>query len=396
MNIVRKMAAILLCIATLLSFAACEEAYEYTGDFVAVNFEKKLKERSAEERGEWGRRADAMQTFMYENMLRDDGTFHNAYPVPMSADSTFHYWIQAQMVDSMADAYIRTGDKVYAQRAKDLINAVKQRNGNHLTNDFFDDMGWMACAMAKLYLATEDADLMPDLYLLYEVIMDSWYYDGGIAWSTDTMYYRNSPANGPACILACRMYQITGEQKYLDKALKIFEWWDATLIDHETGLVWDGLNREMDNKIDKNWIFTYCQGVYIGSCVELAALTQDSSYLDKAVKTADYVLENMMRDGVLPAEGDSDGGAFKGILCRYMVELIAATETNRQAYIDCLLTNAEKMWSNIPSEDEVVCYQLWSYYGQTPVTLQTQTSGVALLESVATLQINGYISDPVA
>lgn len=393
MNNAVRVCAIFLClIITVFTFASCREKYEYNGKYTPVDFNAYLDYVEPEDRGEWGRRADIMEEFMYGNVMSSDGTFNNVYPLTNPADNNqFNYWIQAQIVDSTVDAYIRTGDKVYAQRAKDLIFAVKEHNGNHLTNDFFDDMGWMACAMAKLYRATEDEELMPELLLLYEVIMDSWNVKGGIAWSKSTLYYRNSPANGPACILACRLYQITGEQKYLDMALKIFNWWDETLVDHDSGLVWDGLNRQQDNQIDKGWKFTYCQGVYIGSCVELAAITGDNTYIDKAVKTADYVLDNMNRGGVLQQEGDGDGGAFKGILCRYLAELITATETNRQEYIDCLRINAEKMWDNIPSEEEPICNIIWSAYGTTPVTLHVLSSGLALLETVATLQINGFI-----
>lgn len=392
---IRTIAVLLAAIVFAAGLSACSERVVYTGAFSAVNIEKKMNFVEAEDRGVWGNRADRMQSFMQENVMGENYIFNNVYPLTKASDnSAFHYWIQAQMVDSITDAYIRTGDLNYAQQAKDLILAVRKKNSNHLTNDFYDDMGWMACAMAKLYDATGDEDLWNDLLLLYEVIMDSWHYNGGIAWSKDTMHYRNSPANGPACILACRLYSITGEQKYLDMALQIFEWWDATLIDHESGLVWDGLNREGDQKIDKNWKFTYCQGVYIGSCVELYKLLNDSTYLDKALLTADYTLGNLIdkKSGVLQEEGGGDGGAFKGIFCRYLVTLIKATEQNRQKYVDFLVMNAETMWSNIPSEEEPICNKNWSNKGKKPVELQVLTSGVALLESVASLDIGGYIS----
>lgn len=54
--------------------------------------------------------------------------------------------------------------------------------------------------------------------------------------------------------------------------------------------------------------------------------------------------------------------------------------------------NAETMWSNIPSEEEPICNQKWSDKGKKPVDLHVLTSGVALLESVASLDIGGYIS----
>ena len=57
----------------------------------------------------------------------------------------------------------------------------------------------------------------------------------------------------------------------LEWARRIFEWQRQTLVDPETGLVWDGINRQGDGRIDKDWKFTYCQGVYIGAAVELTA-----------------------------------------------------------------------------------------------------------------------------
>lgn len=389
-----KLTATILTVVVLLSaLCSCKEVVLYNGNYTAINLEKKTKFVAEDDRGTWGNRADNMENFIYTNVMGSEDIFNNVYPLTKSSDNdTFNYWIQAQMVDSMTDAYIRTGDVNYAQRAKDLIAAVKKKNGNHLTNDYYDDMGWMACAMAKLYEATGDEDLWNDLLLLYEVITDAWYYDGGIIWSKDTPAYRNSPANGPACILACRMYNITGDQKYLDMALQIFEWWDNTLVDHDTGLVWDGINREGNKKIDKDWKFTYCQGVYIGACSELYSILRDQTYLDKAVLTADYTTQNLVTsDGILQDEGTGDGGAFKGIFCRYLAVLIKTTEINRQSYVDFLVLNAETMWSNIPSEEVPLCGSNWSSKGKKPVQLHVLTSGMALLESVASLHKLGYV-----
>jgi len=41
------------------------------------------------------------------------------------------------------------------------------------------------------------------------------------------------------------------------------------MVDPATGFVWDGKNRTGDGHIDKDWEFTYCQGVFIGAGVEL-------------------------------------------------------------------------------------------------------------------------------
>lgn len=361
---------------------------------IYIDEEKAPALRADSEKGIWEKRADATQAFMRENFFGAYDMYQNKYPLTRQRDNaTFHYWIQAQVLDSIVDAYIRTGDAVYAQRAKELIAAVKKRNGNHITNDLYDDMGWMANAAFRLYQATGDQDLWSDIDLLYRTIADGWNEaSGGIAWRRDQMYYRNSPSNGPACILAARLYQHTGEQEYLDMALRIFDWWTETLVDPETGLVWDGINRQMDGKIDKNWQFTYCQGVYIGACVELYRITNEQDYIDKAVRTADYALDTMLESGILRSEGGGDGGAFKGIFCRYLTQLILTTPVNRELYCRVLERNGEALWANIPSEEEPICSEKWSDKPGKSVELQVQSSGLALLESLAVLNKMGYIS----
>ncbi len=401
-DVVVQILAACFILALLLTGTVCSvliQSSAYTGEFLVADLtDTTVSYVKPADRSEWSHIADQMQSFLWNQMLGENGTLCNYYSLEKGAyeNGSGNYWIQAQFVDSLADAYLRTGDPVYAQRAKDLMLAEKRANGNHLTNEFYDDMGWMACAMAKLYKATGDPDYELDLKLLYEVIMDGWYYQGGISWQKGQIYYRNSPAQGPACILACRMYDLYGDQEYLDMALQIFTWWDGKLVNHNNGLVWDGYNREGNDRIDYSWVFTYNQGVYIGACVELYRILGDPAYLDKATLTANYTLKHLVNsDGVLQADGtaDSDAGAFKGIFCRYLVELIETTEQNRETYADFLVKNAEAMWSNIPSEEAPLCGAEWNKPVKGTGALQAMSSGAALLESVAYLDTFGYLSD---
>lgn len=397
MAVVLPVTALASCASTSASEGGTSSSQaSFTASTVQIHIdeEKAPAFREESEKGLWEKRADATQAFMRENFFGAYDMYQNVYPLTRQSDNeAFHYWIQAQVLDSIVDAYIRTGDAAYAQQAKELIAAVKKRNGNHMTNDYYDDMGWMANAAFRLYRATGDEELWSDIDILYRTIMDGWnLVTGGIAWRTDQKYYCNSPSNGPACILAARLYQHTGEQSYLDMALQIFNWWTETLVDPETGLVWDGINRQMDGKIDKNWQFTYCQGVYIGACVELYRITNEQDYIDKAVRTADNALNTMLEYGIIRSEGGGDGGAFKGIFCRYLTQLILTTPVNREQYCRVLERNGEALWSNIPSEEEPICSEKWSDKPGKSVELQVQSSGLALLESLAVLNKMGYIS----
>ena len=89
-----------------------------------------------------------------------------------------------------------------------------------------------------------------------------------MAWKKDQLHYKNTPANAPAAIIAFRLYQRFGKKEDLEWGEKIFTWNRDQLMDPETCFVWDGMNREGDGKIDKEWKFTYCQGVMLGAALE--------------------------------------------------------------------------------------------------------------------------------
>jgi predicted alpha-1,6-mannanase (GH76 family) len=71
---------------------------------------------------------------------------------------------------------------------------------------------------------------------------------------------------------------------------------------------------------------TYNQGTFLGAAVLLYRQTGDQAYLDDAVKTAQWTKDNLCvtERRILKKEGqgDGDGGAFKGIFVRYMKLLI--------------------------------------------------------------------------
>jgi hypothetical protein len=62
------------------------------------------------------------------------------------------------------------------------------------------------------------------------------------------------------------------------------------------------------------------QGTYIGAAVLLYQQTKDKTYLDEAIRTAEWTKANLCvtDQRILRSEGQGDGGAFKGIFARYM------------------------------------------------------------------------------
>ena len=100
-----------------------------------------------------------------------------------------------------------------------------------------------------------------------------------------------------------------------------------------------------DNHLAK-FSLTYNQGTYIGAAVLLYQQTGDQAYLDDAIKTAQWTKDNLCRtdDRILQSEGQGDGGAFKGIFVRYMKLLIE--EAGREEFRPWMETNANTAWSH--------------------------------------------------
>jgi len=121
-------------------------------------------------------------------------------------------------------------------------------------------------------------------------------------------------------------------------------------------------------------------------------LTKDQSYLQDAIKTANAANLRLTspQTGVLPSEGTGDGGLFKGILVRYLMELIVE-DTSQKGLIDMLLSNAKSLWQHGQAEDKVLFSNSWINNPDDAVELSVQLSGVILLDQMAKLESQGIL-----
>ena len=104
----------------------------------------------------------------------------------------------------------------------------------------------------------------------------------------------------------------------------------------------------VDGRINK-WSSTYNQGTFIGSAMLLYEYTGDEKYLERANKSALYVMKDMYNNGIMNnEEPGNDLPGFKGILARWLYRY--ALKTGKSEYVDWLRMNAESAWSNRNSE----------------------------------------------
>jgi predicted alpha-1,6-mannanase (GH76 family) len=317
--------------------------------------------------------------------------FENSYPV--HSDGRFHYWWQAHALDSLIDAFERTGDRSHLLQSDSLLQGILVQNKGSITNDYYDDMQWLALALLRLYDKTKDKKYLEHVQTLWQDIRTGWngFCGGGIAWRKSQLDYKNTPANAPAIMLAARLYQRFQNKDDLEFAFKIHRWLQEHLVDPETGCVWDGMNRLGDGKIDKDWKFTYCQGVVIGAGLELYHATKDTMYLQQAERTARIALEVLCdEEGTLPDESGGDAGLFKGIFVRYLTLFLLEQPFARA--IEVLQHNGNVI-ARLKSK---VVGTNWKREPEGSIELSTALSGVMLLESLAKLEKVGILASRVS
>lgn len=334
--------------------------------------------------GPWERRADAAQAALareYANVRPADGwpgLYRLRAPAGLRDRIGLRYWWQAHAIDALVDRQERAPTPRNLARIRAVVRGVRATNHGRITNDYYDDMGWMALALLRADAV--GAGTAPTARRLWHVIRSGWNeaQGGGVPWRRQQPAYKNVPANGPAAILAARLYRRDGRREDLAWAERIVAWMHATLVDAETGVVWDGVNRRGDGRIDRRWLFTYTHGVALGADVELHAITGDPALLTRARRTAAAALDRLAPDGILRDEGPGDGALFKGILARYL----AALDDPRAR--DVLRASGEAAWA---ARDRAGRFGTsWREAPRSGAELSAHLSGTMLLERLAALE----------
>jgi predicted alpha-1,6-mannanase (GH76 family) len=344
----------------------------------------------------WDAIADSTSRALIENYWNEEEKYFN-YGNNFSK-TDFHYWPQAHALDVILDAYERSGDGFYLKYIHEWFEGVPVKNDGSFINRYIDDMEWNALAMLRAFQLTGDEKFMLAAEQVWEDIKVHWNDNagGGLMWVKEDPYGKNACSNGPAAILAARLFRETKSFDDLEWAKKIYNWQRETLFDEESGAVWDNIKEADDGlKINKEWIFTYNQGTFIGAGVELFTLTGDSAYLQDAIKAAGYTLENLTGpdNNLLKSEGGHDGGLFKGIFIRYFTQLIqhhAIDAELKSRYTRFLFRNAETLWQQGTDKKRLLFGPYWKEQPEEAVDLTVQLSGSMLFEAAAVLDKAGY------
>ena len=294
-------------------------------------------------------------------------------------------------MDVIIDAYLRTGDKKYSDMFPLWYEGIKQQNSydrNGYRNNFYDDSEWIGLTMVRLYEVTKEDKYLATAKDLMEWVKTAWNNigGGGIAWEkNENLHSKNACSNGPAALLAVRLYEVTKDADYLEWSKKIYDWEKEHLFNSATGAVYDALNGNT-GKLDKVTL-SYNSGTFTGAAYHLFKVTGDETYLNDARKCANFAISDRSMidtsNNIIRDEGKSDGGLFKGIFMRYFRQLLdepALGKVYRKKFTTFFNHNAEVLWRNGVNKNDLLFSPSWSTPAVGTTTLTSHVSGCTLLE----------------
>ena len=373
---------------------------------ICESIDGKGKEEGIVSSVHWTLAADSSSRSLINNFWNTSNGYFNF----LSDTCTWggHYWPQAHALDVLVDAYLRSNDDFYKNCFELWLKGVRHANGDKWANRYIDDMEWIGLAALRVFQATGNNDFLT-------VCKDVWYGttdnmedpdaafgiskswteagEGGIFWeSVKNRHSKNACSNGPAAILAARLYQTLGNKEDLEWAKKIYAWEKKFLFSPDSGAIYDNLNTRT-GVINTRSIYTYNQGTFLGAAVELYKITGDKTYIDDAIKAADYTISRLINtdDNILKREGSGggDAGLFKGIFVRYFTQLILSngiSDDVRNHYIAFLKHNGETLWSEGTGRPGILFSPYWKTAPKDSTGLTEHLSGCMLMEALALLQ----------
>ncbi|WP_308188363.1 glycoside hydrolase family 76 protein [Nocardia australiensis] len=278
---------------------------------------------------------------------------------------SWHYWWQAHLIDCAIDVANRAPSPVRRKRIGVLTRTHRIRNITGWTNNYYDDMAWLAIALERAE-RTQSVAAGGGLVALEKELYEARDPDhgGAIPWRKGSDYF-NAPANGPAAIALARLGRHARAQEMAD-------WLDETLRDTETGLILDGIHLP-SGEIERP-VFSYCQGVVLGLEAELAVHTGEARHFERVHRLLEAVQEHLSTHGVINGGGGGDGGLFNGILARYLAVVAVmlpgedrAQVADRRLAAGLVQASATAAWSNrLEVEGEPLFGHDWSSPAQLP------------------------------
>ena len=270
-------------------------------------------------------------------------------------------WPYSGMISGCVALYKTTGDKKYKTiLEKQLLPGLEQywdtsrllacyqsyptKYGQH--GRYYDDNIWIALDYCDYYSITRESKYLEKAIALYQYIYSGWSHDmgGGIFWYEQKKESKNTCSNAPSAVLGAKLYRLTKDPKYLEKAKETYAWTKKNLCDPSDYLYWDNIN--LTGKVAKAK-YAYNSGQMIQAGVLLYEETGDKQYLKDAQETAagtDTYFRTKADKKNPTINVHKDMAWFNVILFRGLKALNKVDK--KPVYVNALAENAIHAWNN--------------------------------------------------
>ena len=310
--------------------------------------------------------SDALRTQMMDawlkQHLRDRGTSGKTF-------GDGGGWGDAEMLETVLDAYETTGREEYLDVFRDVFNYFKMAVGidwlklkyddvyKWYGHEFNDDVMWMIIASARAYHLTGSSMYLNYAKDNFDRIYDRAYNQWGMMrWkeTDETRNGTNSCINGPtevaACYIAMGLTDENEKEEYYEIARDLYEKQRLYLFNPQTGEVYDSFTWNTSTNLPSNynrWVSTYNQGTMLGAALMLYKHYGDEMYKRDAEKIVERTKESLCNsDGIIHVCQTVDGDlcGFKGVLMRYLRRYIV--EMKKTEDIEWMKDNAFMAFNN--------------------------------------------------
>jgi hypothetical protein len=220
-----------------------------------------------------------------ENLYRD-------YVAPREGDLTYAtLWPFSSLISAL-NALVKLNDN-YRQPLRDAFTVLERyydpaapipAYDSYVRSEgggqkYYDDNEWLGLDFLEAYHTLGDPWFLDQAKTMFEFAYSGWSAEmgGGIYWRENDPATKNTCSNGPAALLALKLYQETHDARYVELATQISEW--LRRLRTEGAYYWDAMNS--DGSIDKR-TFTYNTATPLHSYVLLYQITGNPEYLMEA------------------------------------------------------------------------------------------------------------------
>ena len=254
---------------------------------------------------------------------------------------------------------------------------------------FYDDNVWLGIDFTDTYQMTQEQKYLDKAQLIWKFIesgTDS-ILGGGIYWCEQKKESKNTCSNAPGSVLALKLFKATNDSSYFEKGKKLYEWTQRNLQDSADYLYFD--NIRLDGKIGKAK-FAYNSGQMMQSAALLYQLTKNPIYLKDAQNIAKECFNYFFTD-FTPATNEEAFRMLKkgdiwftAVMLRGFIELYQIDKD--KTYINAFNKSLSYAWDNARDEKGLFNTDLSGKSKDERKWLLTQAAMVEMYARLATIQ----------